>query len=51
MKNITLSAREDAIEKGREVARSWKTTLNELFWNWLEQLDEGGFGSKRITGK
>lgn len=41
MKNITLSAKEEAIEKGRQVARSRKTTLNELFRDWLEQLDEG----------
>ncbi|NBB78132.1 MAG: hypothetical protein GVY36_01590 [Verrucomicrobia bacterium] len=41
MKNITLSAREEAIEKGRQVARSRKTTLNGLFRDWLEQLDEG----------
>lgn len=41
MKNITLSAREEAIGKGREVARSRKTTLNGLFRTWLEQLDDG----------
>ncbi|MGC9451261.1 MAG: hypothetical protein ACP5I4_07420 [Oceanipulchritudo sp.] len=41
MKNITLSAREEAIERGREVARIRKTTLNELFRGWLEQLGEG----------
>lgn len=41
LKNITLSANEEAIEKGRQVARSRKTTLNGLFRNWLEQLDEG----------
>jgi hypothetical protein len=41
MKNITLSAKEEAIEKGRQVARSRKTTLNELFRDWLNQLDEG----------
>jgi len=41
MKNVTLSAPEDAIERGREVARSQKTTLNGLFRSWLNQLDEG----------
>ena len=41
MKNITLSAREDAIENGRQLARSRKTTLNGLFREWLDQLDEG----------
>lgn len=41
MKNITLSAREQAIERGRQVANSRNTTLNELFRDWLEQLGEG----------
>lgn len=41
MKNITLSAREEAIQRGRDVARTRHTTLNELFRNWLEQLGEG----------
>lgn len=41
MKNITLSAPEDAIERGRKVARSQKTTLNGLFRSWLNQLGEG----------
>lgn len=36
-----MSAREEAIERGRLVARSRKTTLNGLFRNWLEQLGEG----------
>ena len=42
MKNITLSAREEAIDRGRRVARQHKTTLNALFRDWLEQLGEGG---------
>ena len=41
MKNITLSANEEAIERARQVARDRKTTLNGLFRNWLEQLGEG----------
>lgn len=41
MKNITLSAREEAIERGRAVARNRRTTLNGLFRDWLEQLGEG----------
>ena len=41
MKNITLSAREEAIKRGRQVASTRHTTLNELFRNWLEQLGEG----------
>jgi hypothetical protein len=41
MKNITLSAREEAIERGRQYANSRNTTLNELFREWLERLGEG----------
>lgn len=41
MKNITLSAKEEAIERGRQVARNRKTTLNGLFRDWLEHLSEG----------
>jgi hypothetical protein len=36
-----LSANEEAIERGRQVARNRKTTLNERVRNWLEQLGEG----------
>ncbi len=38
MKNITLSADEDLIEKARAVARSRKKTLNLAFREWLEQF-------------
>ena len=41
MKNITLSAREESIRRGREVARSRNTTFNDLFREWLDQLGEG----------
>ena len=41
MKNITLSARKEAIDRGRQVANSRNTTLNEMFRDWLEQLSEG----------
>lgn len=41
MKNVTLSAKEEAIERGRQVARNRKTTLNRLFRDWLDQLGEG----------
>ncbi len=46
MKNITLSASEEAIEQGRRVARSRNTTLNELFRNWLNLLGEGELREK-----
>jgi len=41
MRNITLSASEEAIERARQVARNRNTTLNGLFRIWLEQLGEG----------
>jgi hypothetical protein len=36
MKNITLSADPDLIEKARQVARSEHKTLNSAFREWLE---------------
>jgi hypothetical protein len=36
MKNITLSADEKLIEAARARARTERTTLNELFRQWLE---------------
>jgi len=38
MKNITLSAREDLIERAREVARQRRSTLNQMFRDWLAEL-------------
>jgi predicted transcriptional regulator len=38
MKNVTLSADEDLIEKARLIARSQRSTLNEAFREWLEQF-------------
>ncbi len=38
MKNITLSAEESLIEQARETARARKTTLNQLFRDWLAEL-------------
>lgn len=38
MKNVTLSADEDLIERGREYARNRKSTLNALFREWLSTL-------------
>ena len=40
MKNITLSANEAKIEHAREVARSRGATLNQLFREWLDALDQ-----------
>jgi len=36
MKNITLSADADLIEKARQVAKSERKTLNAAFREWLE---------------
>lgn len=41
MKNVTLSAREELIQRGRQVARERHTTLNAMFREWLEGLDRG----------
>lgn len=38
MKNITLSADENLIREAREAARSRKTTLNQLFRDWLVEV-------------
>jgi len=38
MKNITLSAEEHLIEQAREQARARKTTLNQLFRDWLAEV-------------
>jgi predicted transcriptional regulator len=35
MKNITLSADEDLIERARSIARSQRRTLNAAFREWL----------------
>ncbi|MEY4490035.1 MAG: hypothetical protein RIQ79_2543 [Verrucomicrobiota bacterium] len=38
MKNITLSAEERLIEQARERARANKTTLNQMFREWLQTV-------------
>jgi ABC-type phosphonate transport system ATPase subunit len=47
MRNITLSASEEVIERARAVAREHHTTLNQMFRDWLETVDHG---TKRIGG-
>lgn len=42
MKNITLSAEEVKIEKARNVAADRNTSLNQMFREWLDTLDQGG---------
>jgi hypothetical protein len=41
MKNITLSADEDLIERARPIARVQRRTLNEAFREWLAQFAQG----------
>ena len=38
MKNVTLSADEELLERARQVARSRNSTLNAEFRAWLKQL-------------
>jgi hypothetical protein len=40
MKNITLSADEDLIERARLIARQQRRTLNDAFREWLAQFTE-----------
>jgi hypothetical protein len=40
VKNITLSADEDLIERARSVAREQRRTLNEAFREWLTQFTQ-----------
>ena len=47
MRNITLSANEEFIEKARAVAREQHTTLNQMFRDWLQTVDHG---AKRTGG-
>jgi hypothetical protein len=47
MKNITLSADEDLLEQGRQVARSQRRTLNAAFREWLFQfIAQSGCGQE-----
>ncbi|HUC87801.1 MAG TPA: hypothetical protein VMR95_01480 [Candidatus Binatia bacterium] len=51
MKNVTLSAQEEAIEKVRKIAVQQHSTLNEMFREWLstvgqQQLAEGDVETK-----
>jgi len=40
MRNITLSADEDLIERARLIAKEQRRTLNEAFREWLAQFTE-----------
>jgi hypothetical protein len=41
MKNITLSADEDLIERARALAKAQRKTLNAVFREWLVQFTAG----------
>lgn len=41
LKNITLSAKEELIERARKRAAGKNTTLNAEFRRWLEQYADG----------
>lgn len=49
MKNITLSADADLIERARELARSRRSTLNQLFRDWLRSLTEQQGREERLA--
>lgn len=49
MKNITLSAKEESIEKAREVAAKKNRSLNDLFRDWLDDI--ASQSSKQYTAK
>ena len=47
MKNITLSADENLIERARQIARDQQRTLNDAFREWLLQFtDQTGKGEE-----
>jgi predicted transcriptional regulator len=48
MKNITLSADEDLIEKARLLARAQRRTLNAAFREWLTQFTASEGDAKRF---
>lgn len=48
MKNITLSADTDLIEKARMVARSRRQTLNAAFREWLLQFTAQASNAQEI---
>jgi predicted transcriptional regulator len=49
MKNITLSADAALIERARELARSRRSTLNQLFRDWLRSLTEEQDRQQRLA--
>ncbi len=54
MKNITLSAQEESIEKARKVAARHHSTLNAMFREWLEMISsnqvQDGDAATKLNG-
>jgi predicted transcriptional regulator len=50
MKNITLSADEDLIERARSMARGQRTTLNAAFREWLTQFTQSAGDAQSFDG-
>jgi hypothetical protein len=48
MKNVTLSADEDLIERARTIARTKRTTLNAEFREWLAQFAAVDGGARKF---
>jgi hypothetical protein len=48
MKNVTLSADEDLIERARLIARGQRRTLNDAFREWLVQFAQGAGDGQRF---
>jgi hypothetical protein len=51
LKNITFSADEELIEKGRALAQAEKTTLNEKFRRWLEDYVRGKEDREKLLAR
>jgi hypothetical protein len=49
VRNVTLSADEDLIEKARSAARAQRTTLNEAFRKWLVEFTASEGDSERFN--
>lgn len=51
MKNVTLSADEHLIEAARAEARLHRTTLNQMFRDWLASIAAGKKRSRRAQSE
>ena len=48
MKNVTLSAEEHLIEQARQLARTQRETLNQVFREWLLQYTARQRGTREL---